>query len=83
MGVTNAESALMGIEMVLSMANDTEDRSMTNLNTVMNTLQTVAENDSISVNSEVLETTTRIVSALQEWGMDNSTVDILQSSSAE
>ena len=83
MGVTSAESTLMEIQMALSLANDTEDRSSTNLDTVTMTLQIVAENESIAVNREVVESATHILSAIQDWGMDNSTLDILQSASAE
>ena len=83
MGVTSAENSLIGIQMALSLANDTDDRSSTNLNTVTNVLEIVAENESISVSREVVETATNILSAIQDWGMDNSTLDILQNSSAE
>ena len=83
MGVASAENSLIGIQMALSLANDTDDRSSTNLNTVTNVLEIVAENESISVSREVVETATNILSAIQDWGMDNSTLDILQNSSAE
>lgn len=83
MGVTNPESTLNGIEMALSMANDAGDRSSTNLNTVTNALQIVAENSSISVSTDVLESATSILSTIQDWGRDNTTLAILQNSSAE
>ena len=83
LGVINPESTLDGIQIILAMANDTGDRSSTNLNTVTNTLQIVAENSSISVSIDVLESATMILSTIQDWGMDNSTLDILQNSSAE
>ena len=83
MGVINPESTLGGIQIILSMANDTGDRSSTNLNTVTNALQIVAENSSISVSRDVLESATMILSTIQDWGMDNATLDILQNSSAE
>ena len=83
MGVTNSASTLTAIQLALSMANETGDRSSTNLNTVTNTLQIVAENSSISVSRDVLESATMILSTIQDWGMDNSTLDILQNSSAE
>ena len=83
MGVTNPGSTLNAIQLVLSMANDTGDRSSTNLNTVTNALHIVAENSSISVSRDVLESATIILSTIQDWGMDNSTLDVLQNSSAE
>ena len=83
MEVTSAETTLMEIQIALSLANDTEDRSSTNLDTVTMTLQIVAENESIAVNREVVESTTHILSAIQDWGMDNTTLNILQTSSAE
>ena len=83
LGVINPESTLGGIQIILSMANDTGDRSSTNLNTVTNALQIVAENSSISVSRDVLESATMILSTIQDWGMDNATLDILQNSSAE
>ena len=69
--------------MALSLANHTDDQSSTNLNTVTNTFQIIAENESIAVNREVLVSATNILSLIQSWGMDNSILDILQNSSAE
>lgn len=85
MGVTgdNAESAVVGIEMAVLQANDTEDWSSTNLATINSTFQAVAENDEISVSRNLLESATMILSVIQSWGMDNATLDILQNTSAE
>ena len=69
--------------MALEMATDPADRSSTNLQTVVMTFHDVAENESVSINGEVFDSATRIVSQLQSWGMDNSTLEILQNSSAE
>ena len=83
MGVESADSALNGIQMALFLANETEDRSSTNLTTVTTTLQIIAENESIAVDGEVLIGATNILSLIQNWGMDDSTLGVLQNSSAE
>ena len=73
----------MGLNMVLSEANSTEDRSSTNLATVTNILRQVAQNMSIPISRNLLESVTLIVSDIQTWGMDNSTVNTLQNQSSE
>ena len=79
----DVENLLMGIEMALSQATDTEDRSSTNLATVANIFRTIAESDAIAVSRDVLETAILIVSNIQSWGMDNSTLETLQNRSTE
>ena len=86
MGISpdTARSAVMGIQMVLSQVNETEDRSSTNLDTVEITFQKlVDENNNISIDEDILESAVVILSDIQGWGMDNSSLDILQNTSAE
>ena len=73
----------MGLNMVLSEANSTEDRSNTNLATVTNIFRQVAQNMSFPVSRNLLESVTHIISDIQDWGMDNSTVMTLQNQSSE
>lgn len=69
--------------MILSNTNSTEDRSSTNLATVAGILKTVAQNMSLSLSRDLLESVTYIMSGIQEWGMDNSTLETLQNQSTE
>ena len=86
MGISpdTARSAVMGIQMVLSQVNETEDRSSTNLDTVEITFRKlVDENNNISIDEDILESATVILSDIQGWGMDNSSLETLQNTSAE
>ena len=83
MEVQTAETSLMAVETELLQATDSDDRTTTNLDTVDITFQRVAVDDGVSVNREAIETATRIVSEIQEWGRDEGTRETLQSLSAE
>lgn len=74
---------MKALEMILSNTNSTEDRSSTNLATVAGILKTVAQNMSLSLSRDLLESVTYIMSGIQEWGMDNSTLETLQNQSTE
>ena len=76
-----ARSAVMEIQMAMAQVNETEDRSSTNLDTVTIIFQKLA-ND-ISIDRDILESATFILSDIQSWGMDNSSLDTLQDTSAE
>lgn len=83
MGVTDADTSLTELHMVLEMATDPGDRSSTNLDTITTIFQAVAENDSIDVDWGAFETATTIISQIQSWGVDNRTRATLQNGSAE
>ena len=83
LGVSDADASLMAIQMVLEMATESGDRSSTNLDTINAIFHAVAENGSIEINRDALETATIILSEIQSWGMEKTTRAILQNSSAE
>ena len=76
-----AKSNVMEIQIVLAQVNETEDRSSTNLNTVTITFQKLV-ND-ILIDRDILKSATFILSDIQSWGMDDSSLDTLQNTSAE
>ena len=70
------------LEVLLSSINSTEDRSSTNLATVADILHSIAENISF-VNLDIVRSTTYIMSDIQSWGQDNSSLETLQNRSSE
>ena len=83
MGVSDADSSLEAVQMALADATDTEDRTSTNLETIDSIFHAVAEDDTISVDREAIDTATRILSQLQGWGEDTVTRETLHEYSAE
>ena len=85
MGISpdTARSAVMGIQMVLSQVNETVDRSSTNLDTIRVTFQKLVDENNISIDNDILESAAVILSDIQSWGMDNSSLETLQNTSAE
>ena len=82
MGVSDADESLMALEMALADANDPEDISNRNLETIRSTFEIIATNGTID--REGLESATHIISEIQSWGLDMATnLTILQESSAE
>ena len=71
-----------GLEVLLSSINSTEDRSSTNLATVAAILHSIAENISF-INLDIVRSTTYIMSDIQSWGQDNSSLETLQNRSSE
>ena len=72
----------MEIQTVLAQVNETEDRSSTNLDTVSITFQKL-DVDDIIIDRDILRNATVILSDIQSWGMDDSSLDTLQNTSAE
>ena len=84
MGVNNVEESLIALEMVLANTTDPADISNTNLETIKITFEIIADNDSIAMDRDILESATHIISEIQSWGMNNATnLTVLQESSAE
>ena len=80
---SNVETVLEELETIVSAVNSSEDVSSTNVATVAGILQTIAETMSFSMNRNILQSAAYIVSDLQSWGLDNSSLETLQNQSSE
>ena len=78
-----AKSAVTEIQTVLAQVNETEDRSSTNLDTVTITFRKLVDDRDIIIDRDILRSATVILSDIQSWGMDDSSLDTLQNTSAE
>ena len=83
MEIFTAESSITALLNVLREATDPSDRSGTNLETLQILFERMADEDSISVNSEAVAMATEILSVIQTWGDDDSTRETLQEYSAK
>lgn len=83
MEITDATRSLMELQMALVNTTDPDDRSSTNLETITTIFEEVAENDSLLVNNDTLETATMILSQIVDWGDNETTRNVLQNRSAE
>ena len=83
MEIFTAESSITALWNELREATDPADRSGTNLETLQILFERVADEESISVNTEALMMATEILSVIQTWGDDDSTRETLQEYSAK